>query len=191
VAAAVLTAVVAPVAVYAVLPDDGGSSGGTAFHGAVVASRSKPFPGMPDTCKLLTDQQATLLVSVHDPAQGYQAGACSWHSTYGGNLPGSLSFSLDLRIQLTDGAKEQFDQDKRFGAFGSRITTLAHFGDGAFLSTMTLSSKESQDYRVTVHFRLANALVELDYSRRGRKDPRMDVAAEEAARWVGEAMSRA
>ncbi|MDX6743920.1 hypothetical protein [Actinocorallia sp. A-T 12471] len=165
---------------------------------ALTAPDATPNPGqsaapvlaqMPDVCALLSGERLEQLVPGADEPVGYQDGACTWRTSFrAGDMPGTLTFSLEVKVELSDdprGALARARQSAGFG--GGRVRDLDGLGDDAFVQETTRDSAGSgARTSVEVGFRQANAVVTLELTRSGGAVSAFTDAAVRGAHWTAE-----
>jgi hypothetical protein len=160
---------------------------------APVPGRSQPFADVPSPCLLLTDQQIKSLIPDPDPGRPWQTERCSWNSIIEASLrlPDRLTPSVNLSLELSDSPKKDLQLAREVGAITGKVRGLTGLGDEAYLVSHSMTSQPTRkSYEVKVHFRMANIVVTLRYSRlNGGPEPMMDAAAERAACWIAAAMA--
>jgi serine/threonine protein kinase len=180
--AVVVAAVVAPAAAFAVLPDTPDTPARPAV-GPVVPARSTAFDSIPDGCGLLTDEQAAKAVADHEELRGVSEGSCRWTTkTEGGDFPRTLNFELSIRVEFETDKSSPYDDSKYVAELNGPVIEVDGLGNEAFIR------ETLRGFDLT--FRLANAVVDLEYTHGGKPNPKMEAVIEQTARSIGEALNR-
>ncbi|ROO86441.1 hypothetical protein EDD29_4012 [Actinocorallia herbida] len=183
-AALALLAVTVPVTVAFASPDPVAKS----------TTTSPRLTAVPDACKLLTDEQIAQLVPGTDEPMNYMAGTCNWRTATGlGDLPGTLSLSLDVKVALVNNPGDSLKSERRMASYGGgEVIELGGPGDDGFVKETLMNLSGSGDRFMTeVVFRQANAVVTVEFTRSGPASAALRQAAIRGAYWIAEELRRA
>ena len=180
--AAALALVVVPVTVNLVKPDP-------------PQGKTKDFTSLPDPCALLTGEQVERLVVLPKEGKPGERGVCMWSSDPG--LPSGLRFDLRVEVELSDDPRGRLSGERRSVGFLASADSVPGLGEEAFLKKeafQSLSSRGGGFTRMTVFFRMGDAVGSIEVRRSSKSDEkdeeRVKNAALQGAYWMAEAMLR-
>lgn len=177
--AVVLVVLIVPLTIALVRPDSPAGAG-------------KSLTEPPDPCGLLTGEQVERLVVAPEEGRPTEPGMCTWSSDPA--LPSTVRFSLRVEVEISERPEETMEGERRISGWKGTTDALPGLGDEAFLKEESFqepgAARTDGFTRMSVVFRMGDAVGTVELQRGGGSDDRVKAAAVQGARWVAEAMGR-